>query len=139
MVRSATCCCGNTSIDVEGEPEIHAVCHCNDCKKRTGSAFGVSAYFSDKQIRKKHGKTGIYRINTTTQQERCFCSSCGTTLYWKTSSLPGMTGVAGGCFADNPLPEPTLTVSNEQKCTWVELPRSWQTSIQPGGLNNGNG
>ncbi len=138
MVRTATCCCGQTSIEVEGEPRIHAVCHCNNCKKRTGSVFGVSAYFSDTQVRNKHGETAIYKINTATQQERHFCRSCGTTLYWKTSSLPGLTGVAGGCFADNPLSEPTLTASNEKKCAWVELPKGWKTSIQPGELSSEN-
>ena len=138
MVRTATCCCRQSSIEVEGEPKIHVVCHCNNCKKRTGSAFGISAYFSDTQVRNKQGKTEIYEINTTPQQERHFCALCGTTLYWKVSSYAGMTGIAGGCFADNPLSEPTLTVSNEWKCAWVKLPDGWKTSIQPGELGNGN-
>lgn len=43
MVRTATCCCGQTSIEVSGEPVFHCVCHCDNCKRRTGSAFGVSA------------------------------------------------------------------------------------------------
>jgi hypothetical protein len=115
---------------VEGEPTIHSVCHCNNCKKRTGSAFGVSAYFADTQIRSKHGEMVIYEINTaTTQQERYFCKTCGTTLYWKIAKFPGMpgvaelTGIAGGCFTDDPLPEPTLTASIEGKYAWVELPK----------------
>jgi len=129
VVRTATCCCGQASIEVEGEPKIHLVCHCDNCKKRTGSAFGISAYFVDTQVKRKMGKTEIYEINTaTTQQQRHFCKYCGTTLYWKIfrfSKIPGiaeMTGVAGGCFTDDPLPEPTMTVSNEQKCAWLELP-----------------
>ena len=127
--RTATCCCGQSSIEIEGNPKIHLVCHCDNCKKRTGSAFGVSAYFADTQVKRKTGKTEIYEINTeTTQQKRHFCKSCGTTLYWKIfrfPEIPGiaeMTGVAGGCFTDDPLPEPTMTVSNEQKCAWLELP-----------------
>ena len=129
VVRTATCCCGQASIEVEGNPKIHLVCHCDNCKKRTGSAFGVSAYFADTQVIRKIGKMEIYEINTdATQQERHFCKSCGTTLYWKISrsqEIPGsseMTGIAGGCFTDDPLPEPTMTVSNEQKCAWLELP-----------------
>jgi len=129
LIRIATCCCGQTTIEVEGDPKIHLVCNCNDCKKRTGSAFGISAYFSDSQIKNKNADTDTYEINNDeTEQQRYFCKSCGTTLYWKISKFPSipnisqMTGIAGGCFIDNPLPEPTLSASNENKCAWLDLP-----------------
>ena len=129
MFKTATCCCGQATIEVEGEPKIHLVCNCSNCKKRTGSAFGISAYFDDQQIKNKNGNTEIYEINNKdTHQKRHFCKSCGTTLYWKIFKFPGlagiaeMTGIASGCFADNPLSDPALLASSEQKCTWVELP-----------------
>ena len=130
MIRIATCCCVKASIEVEGDPKFHLVCHCNNCKKRTGSAFGVSVYFPDTQVRSKKGETKVYEIESeTTQQERYFCKSCGTTLYWKIYKFQGvpaiseMTGIAGGCFDDNSLPEPTIVSSGEQKCSWLELPK----------------
>lgn len=129
MQRTAICCCGQTSIQVEGDPTIHLVCHCDNCKKRTGSAFGISAYFTDTQIRGKCGTTEIYKIDTTeTKQERYFCRFCGTTLYWKIYRFSGIPnpasfiGIAGGCFVDNPLPAPTLTANNNGKYSWLELP-----------------
>lgn len=45
MERLAKCACGLASVKVAGEPALQSVCHCNNCKKRTGSAFGVAAYF----------------------------------------------------------------------------------------------
>ena len=135
--RTATCCCGQASILVEGEPNIQIVCHCNNCKKRTGSAFGISAYFADTQVRSKRGATAIYEIDTTeTKQERHFCKFCGTTLYWKIYRFPGIpdpasfTGIAGGCFVENPLPAPTLTANNNGKCAWLELPKL--KAVDPG-------
>lgn len=137
MQRTATCCCGQASILVEGDPKFHLVCHCDDCKKRTGSAFGISAYFADEQIRSKHGTTETYEIDATeTKQERHFCRVCGTTLYWKIDRFPGipgrasLTGIAGGCFVDNPLPAPTLTANNKGKCAWLEL--SSLKVVEPG-------
>lgn len=130
MYRTATCCCGQSTIEVEGEPKIHLVCNCNDCKKRTGSAFGISAYFSDSQIKSRNENTDTYEINNDeTEQQRYFCKSCGTTLYWKISRFPNipgiseMTGIAGGCFSENPLSEPALSASNENKCAWLDLPK----------------
>jgi len=105
------------------------VCHCDNCKRRTGSAFGISAYFDDNQIISKQGTTRVYRIDTAeTAQERYFCPSCGTTLYWKVHRFPttvdiaSMTGIAGGCFIDTPLPPPTLSANNNGKCSWLDVP-----------------
>jgi len=118
VLRQATCCCGDATISVEGEPQIHGICHCDDCKRRTGSAFGWSAYFRDERIVRKTGETLRYTIAGREPQERCFCKRCGSTLYWKTESLrlKGLTGIAGGNFVETPLPELKVSFRSNQKC-----------------------
>jgi hypothetical protein len=125
MTRKASCCCGKCSIEVEGEPTMNAICHCGSCKRRTGSAFGWSAYFADDKVVAKAGDLKVYSISVPVPAQRSFCSTCGSTLFWKADILPGHTGVAGGCFADPPLEAPSLTASNEGKCAWVGLPDHW--------------
>jgi hypothetical protein len=123
MIRKATCCCGKSSIEVEGEPIHNGICHCNDCKKRTGSAFGWSAYFTDGQILQKAGDLRAYEISGEKAQQRWFCANCGSTLFWKvTFFLPNCIGIAGGCFADNPLDPPGFSGNNEGRCVWLDLP-----------------
>jgi hypothetical protein len=52
-------------------------------------------------------------------------------LFWKLAfALPDQTGIAGGCFADNPLEAPSLTGNNEGRCVWVGLPDGWRTSLK---------
>jgi len=129
VVRKATCCCGVLTIEVEGDPRLHGVCHCADCKRRTGSAFGMSAYFDDSKILSKSGEAATYAITGDKDQQRHFCAACGTTLYWTSAHFAGMTGIAGGCFTDLPLPEPTVTLSNDGRCPWLRLPSHWATSL----------
>lgn len=126
MIRKARCCCGQLSVEVEGEPKYHLVCHCENCKHRTGSAFGISAYFYNSKVMGVTGEAVLYRIeNESTEQQRFFCKTCGTTLYWKISRLPGfagvskLTGVAGGCF-DEQLP-PGISANEDNKCAWLDL------------------
>jgi hypothetical protein len=33
------------------EPTLVAACHCTECQRRTGAAFGVAAYFEKSQIK----------------------------------------------------------------------------------------
>ncbi len=124
MKRTATCCCGACTLDVEGEPDIHAVCSCSNCKKRTGSAFGISAYFKKEAVTVPTAAMSLYELNVghpTREQQRFFCASCGTTLYWWYKYFEDKWGVAGGCFIEEPLPTPKYSVHNEEKCPWVTL------------------
>ena len=129
MTRKAACCCAACSIEVEGEPDLNALCHCTNCKKRTGSAFGWSAYFADGQVVRRTGDLRIYEIAGPQPQRRWFCAACGSTLFWKVASRPHHTGVAGGYFADCPLDPPSVTVSNHGRCGWLAVPAEWRTSL----------
>ncbi len=40
MTRTAQCFCKAVAVTVEGDPEPQGICHCDDCKRRTGTAFG---------------------------------------------------------------------------------------------------
>lgn len=131
MTSIAKCCCGNLSVEIKGKPLVNAVCHCDDCKRRTGSAFGLSVYVNDKQIINTVGQTENYKIKGNISQERYFCSNCGTTLFWKISSYPELTGIAGGCFTGSNTLEPEYTFTNENKCDWLVLPATWKTTITP--------
>jgi len=90
MVRKAICCCGDSSIEVSGEPTLNGVCHCDNCKRRTGSAFGWQMYFLDTQVLATEGEFSVHRIRD--EQRRFFCANCGTTLFWKSAFMPEQTG-----------------------------------------------
>ena len=126
----AECCCGQCRIEISGEPEIHGVCHCKNCRKRTGSAFGISTYFSKAQIIAQQGNLNVYSLHNKEQnhdQERFFCANCGTTLYWLISTMPDKIGIAGGCFIDPPLKSPSYSVNDNQRIQWLTLPEHWLT------------
>lgn len=129
MLRTARCACGQTSITLDAEPQMHGLCHCTNCKRRTGSAFGISSYFPRVSVTQQAGATAIYAFRHDAQghdQARHFCTSCGTTLFWYLSTLPELVGVAGGCFADEGLPEPTYSVTHKKKEAWLSLPPLWK-------------
>lgn len=129
MTRSATCCCGDCALTIDGEPELNVVCNCSSCKRRTGSAFGWSVYFADMHITASRGNVHVYAKQGDNPFQRSFCANCGTTLFWKSENfMPEFTGVAGGCFAGTAIPEPTHSASDGNRCAWFSLPTGWSTS-----------
>ena len=49
--RTASCRCGQLRATVTGEPVRVSVCHCLNCKKRSGSAFAVQARWPVDQVK----------------------------------------------------------------------------------------
>ena len=75
------CACGDLIMELDGEPSVNGICHCNNCKRRTGSAYGVSAWFDVDDIGLIIGETVTYSFNGELgRQERRFCARCGATL-----------------------------------------------------------
>ncbi len=128
MTKTASCACARATITVTGEPVLHGVCHCTNCKQRTGSAFGISAYFPRTAVVGSAGDTNTYAFRSVQDhdQSRHFCTHCGTTLYWTLSALPELVGIAGGCFGEADLGEPTTSVTHSKKVGWVGLPETWR-------------
>lgn len=126
--RLALCCCGQLSIRLSGDPVLNGLCHCQDCRRRTGSAFGWSVYFPEESLKGIRGKATRYEPEAGTGT-RHFCGACGTTLYWRATGLPELIGIAGGAFVDPPLPEPSASYRDTMKCAWLTLPESWKRKV----------
>ncbi len=125
---TATCACGSTSITVNASPSLLGVCNCTNCKRRTGSAFGISAYFERDAVVSQHGTTSVYAFHheeLNHDQARHFCIACGTTLFWYVSNMPSRIGIAGGCFEEGALPEPDASYRDHKRLPWVTLPSYW--------------
>lgn len=126
MIRRAECACRACHIEVEGDPSLNVVCHCDNCRRRTGSAFGWTGYFDDTRIVSRGGPFCEYIIAGPPKQVRSFCAKCGTTLFWTWGRMPGQTGIAGGAFRNPVLPAPKMIASSAECLDWISLPAEWR-------------
>src|SRR5438309_349607 len=89
------CQCGHIRYELRGEPIGLAVCHCKECQRQSGSAFGMSlgAPSSAFQLRSGVLKTFEVRCDSGRMKTCAFCPECGTRIYHQTRS--GMSIKAG--------------------------------------------
>lgn len=119
--REASCSCGRIRLRCTGEPLRISVCHCLECQKRTGSAFGAAARFPTDKIEflagepAKYARTGDEGIVIPHR----FCGNCGSTVWYKMESQPDVVAVTLGAFADPSFPQPRFSVYEERKHPWV--------------------
>jgi hypothetical protein len=120
MTRIARCCCGGLQVEASGEPSFIVACHCTECQRRTGSVFGVGAYYPKAQISPSGtSKTHIRDGQDGRKLRLHFCPDCGTTVYWETDLRPDHFGVAVGAFADPQFPVPIRSVWEENRHPWI--------------------
>jgi len=121
--RTASCACGQLSIELEGEPRGVGVCHCLACQRRTGSVFAALAAFAAPY--KVTGRASEY-VRTGDQGARFrfrFCPICGTNLFHTEEGFEAEgVSVAVGGFADPAFPPPGVSVYDSRRHSWVRLP-----------------
>lgn len=119
-VHEGGCLCGAVRYRVKNAPLRASVCHCRNCQRRTGSAFGIGAYFPEQNVQFLQGtmKSYDHRSDESGRLLRTgFCPQCGVTLTWTVEALPGLRAIAGGSFDD---PQ------------WFRIERhSWMRSAHP--------
>jgi len=122
--RGAACNCGQLRLTCEGEPVRISMCHCLECQRRTGAAFGNQAWFEKRQITSISGKSTEFRrvADSGKSVTLRFCPVCGSTVYWEAGLFPGLIAVAVGAFADPAFPAPQHSVWERRRHHWVEMP-----------------
>jgi hypothetical protein len=120
--RTASCSCGQLSIEVEGEPLGVGLCHCLACQRRTGSAFAALASFAAPYRVTGRATEYIRSGDQGTRSVFRFCPVCGTNLFHTEEGLDASVGVAVGAFADPGFPPPSVSVYECRRHPWVQLP-----------------
>jgi hypothetical protein len=94
----AECQCGQLAVDLPGPSPAVVACHCLACQRRSGSPFGVLAYYPADQL-VMHGEASCFERTTDegNRFESFFCPVCGSTVYARAGKHPTLIGVAGGC------------------------------------------
>jgi hypothetical protein len=123
-VWEGACHCGRMRIRLAGDPEYVSSCCCEACQRRTGSFFGVTAFFRDEQVLAKEGEWGDFRrtAESGATLDFHFCRSCGSTVWWEPQARPGRICVSAGMFADPAFPAPQRMIWTDHRHPWVTTP-----------------
>lgn len=81
QLHSGSCLCGAVRYTVEGAFERFYLCHCEYCRKDTGSAHGANLFSSTARLDWLSGADQVrtYKLPST-RHTRSFCTACGSAL-----------------------------------------------------------
>ena len=119
IFATGQCLCGQVKYTISAKPLRMIQCHCDDCKKTSGTGHVSFAFFKESDVEIK-GETSSYDSPTDSGSTitRCFCPTCGSRLFGANSSSKNVIGVSAGTLEDSAWFKPDLIVYNKRKPVW---------------------
>lgn len=99
------------------------MCHCLNCKKRSGSAFAVQARWPAAQVAIEGRSNSFVMVGDSGNPATFhFCPECGSDVYYVIDGkFDGQIAIPLGTF-DGPYAfSPAFSVWEERKHEWVEI------------------
>ena len=121
------CLCGAVRYMANVETELVLVCHCRDCQKFTGSAFGTLVGLPQSAIEVQGAlKTFTKTADSGKPIVRHFCPECGSAITEELAAAPGMVYLNAGTLDDPTFVTPTTEIYCDRALPWVQLSSGMQ-------------
>lgn len=117
---SGGCLCGAVSYEVENYFQQFYFCHCQQCRKITGSAFAANLFTHPDAIDWKSGQE--YKKQFSYPQRDfsvVFCTECGSGLPFVTKSGKALV-VPAGSLDTAPNIQPNDNIFWAERASWFE-------------------
>ncbi len=113
------CLCGALRFEARGRPLWVTHCHCQSCRRNTGSALATLVGFASEDFTYVAGAPATYASSPGVT--RAFCGRCGTPLTYQAERYPGEVHVYV-CTLDRPQDfVPQAHVHTGEQLPWLHL------------------
>jgi len=120
-MATGKCLCGAVTYEIKGDPMMVVNCHCQRCRRMTGSSFESAMILPTDQIDVKSGKDNVQTYREEGFANRNFCKTCGSTLFAYQWPDGPMTVVPLGTLDDGAQFKPAMHINVAFKAPWHEI------------------
>jgi len=120
--RDGGCQCGTVRYRLDGETLGLAVCHCTECQRQSGSAFGMSLAVPRDSFRLLSGELQTFTVTCDSGRTKscAFCPSCGTRIHHRV--IEGLLSIKPGTLDDTSWLSPAAHYWTKSKQPWFPIP-----------------
>jgi hypothetical protein len=115
------CLCEGVRYEISGKLGPLGYCHCGQCRRASGSAFGANADARTDEFRLTAGTELIREYESSPGTFRAFCSRCGSPLYKRSPAKPDVIRIRLGSLEEDPGLRARVHVYVADKAAWYEI------------------
>ena len=122
VAREGGCQCGQVRYRLDGEPLGLAVCHCTECQRQSGSAFGMSLIVPSSAFQLRSGELKTFTVECDSGRTKtcAFCPACGCRIHHQT--FDGILSLKPGTLDDTSWLSPGAHYWTKRKQAWLPIP-----------------
>ncbi|WP_433771449.1 GFA family protein [Pseudomonas putida] len=92
------CQCGNIKYQVVGVAATVFACHCTECQRQSGSAFGMALWVKEPEVKIISGQLQewVREMPSSRLMSCSFCSVCGTRVFHKVAEQNDVLSIKPG-------------------------------------------
>lgn len=120
-MHKGSCLCGEIKYEVSGSISNIIFCHCSQCRKAQGSAFGSNGFVDTKNFRFISGESNLSSFESSPGKQRCFCKKCGSPILSKRYNDPERLRVRLGTLDTDVTENITGHLFAPNKANWYDI------------------
>ena len=122
MVFSGQCHCGAVTYKAEGAPVVVAQCHCEECRRLSGTGHTVGAMFLSANVMMT-GKVNTYEYEAATGStvSKATCAICASPVYGRNTRLPDHLTLTLGSMEEAEGLDVQVVIFERDKPHWDRL------------------
>lgn len=132
------CQCGALRYEITAAPLAYYLCHCTECQRQSGSAFGGSMFVARSDLRMVSGTVKTWRRHHESGRliDCVFCADCGTRLWHLPELRPTAAVLKPGTLDDTSWLKPVAHIFTRSAQPWIEIPEGMlRYSASPGDMS----
>lgn len=91
-----SCLCGGVQFTIQGPLAPIQVCHCTQCRRAQGGPVATNVPVEASALLFLQGEGLLQQYESSPGKTRAFCKVCGSPVYSKRDSLPGVLRIRAG-------------------------------------------
>ena len=114
-----SCLCGAVQYEISGEPTRFYHCHCQRCRKATGTGHASNLFLQPGSIKWLKGEELIrlYKVPEAKRFSNCFCTNCGSRVPRYVKEVDAVIIPAGSLDSD-PTIHPQARIFWDSRASW---------------------
>ena len=124
-VFSGKCLCGDITYKCHAGPSVIFNCHCEDCRRATGSVFGTNFFVPEDEL-EIFGEVSSYShtADSGSVMTKRFCPNCGSLLFGNNSAKSNVVSIRAGTVDQLDLIKPVVNVFMDSKVSSTSIDKN---------------
>lgn len=134
--HQGSCLCGGVSFTINGPLQPIQVCHCGQCRQAQGGPVATNIPVEASAITFERGHDLLQHYESSPGKVRTFCKVCGSPVFSKRDSLPGVLRIRVGLLKEPVAAKLAFHAFTNYKASWWPIgegvPEYPEGAPQPG-------